>query len=57
VIVFCDHSAHAPDWLPNPISRTGQEIELATQLLEKYGYIPTEHISVGSSRIIRADRD
>jgi ubiquinone/menaquinone biosynthesis C-methylase UbiE len=57
VIVFRDHSAHAPDWLPNPISRSGQEIELATQLLEKHAYIPIEHVSAGGSRIIRADRN
>jgi ubiquinone/menaquinone biosynthesis C-methylase UbiE len=56
VIVFRDHSANPPNWLPNPISRTGQEIELATSLLRKHGYTPVEHISAGSSRIIRADR-
>jgi ubiquinone/menaquinone biosynthesis C-methylase UbiE len=56
VIVFRDHSSNPPTWLPNPISRSGQEIELATSLLKKHGYIPVEHISAGSSRIIRADR-
>jgi ubiquinone/menaquinone biosynthesis C-methylase UbiE len=56
IIVFRDHSSNPPAWLPNPISRSGQEIELATSLLTKYGYIPVEHISAGSSRIIRADR-
>jgi ubiquinone/menaquinone biosynthesis C-methylase UbiE len=56
IIVFRDHSKHAPDWLPNPLSRSGREIELAVSLLEKHRYICTEHPSVGSSRIIHADR-
>jgi ubiquinone/menaquinone biosynthesis C-methylase UbiE len=56
IIVFRDHSSNPPTWLPNPLSRSGQEIELATSLLKKHGYIPVEHISAGSSRIIRADR-
>jgi ubiquinone/menaquinone biosynthesis C-methylase UbiE len=56
IIVFRDHSKHAPDWLPNPLSRSGREIELAVSLLEKHRYICTEHSSAGSSRIIRADR-
>ena len=57
VIVFRDHSSNAPVWLPNLMSRSGQEIELATSLLRKYGYIPIEHKAAGSSRIIRADRN
>jgi ubiquinone/menaquinone biosynthesis C-methylase UbiE len=56
IIVFRDHSSNPPPWLPNPLSRSGQEIELATSLLRKHGYIPVEHLSAGSSRIIRADR-
>jgi ubiquinone/menaquinone biosynthesis C-methylase UbiE len=56
IIVFRDHSSSPPAWLPNPISRSGQEIELATSLLRKHGYITVEHTSAGSSRIIRADR-
>jgi ubiquinone/menaquinone biosynthesis C-methylase UbiE len=55
-IVFRDHSSHAPDWLPNSISRSGKEVELATNLLEKYGYMPTEYPSAGSSRIILYQR-
>jgi ubiquinone/menaquinone biosynthesis C-methylase UbiE len=51
-IVFRDHSTKAPDWLPNPISRSGKEVELAIILLEKHGYTPTEYPSAGSSRII-----
>jgi ubiquinone/menaquinone biosynthesis C-methylase UbiE len=51
-IVFRDHSSHAPDWLPNPISRSGKEIELAINLFAKHQYTPTEYPSAGSSRII-----
>ncbi len=54
IFAFRDHSKHAPDWLPNPISRSGQEIDRAISLLEKYGYKTTEQTSAGSSRIIRA---
>jgi ubiquinone/menaquinone biosynthesis C-methylase UbiE len=56
VIVFRDHASNPPTWLPNPISRTGQEIELAASLLRQHGYTPVEHASAGRSRIIRADR-
>jgi ubiquinone/menaquinone biosynthesis C-methylase UbiE len=56
IIVFRDHSFRAPDWLPNPLSRSGKEVELAIELLEKYGYTIIENSSAGSSRIIRADR-
>ena len=56
IIVFRDHSTRAPDWLPNPLSRSGKEVELAIGLLEQYGYSIMEHSSAGSSRIIRADR-
>jgi ubiquinone/menaquinone biosynthesis C-methylase UbiE len=56
VIVFRDHSSKAPDWLPNPISRSGLEVENAIILLKKYGYTFTEYPVAGSSRIIRFDR-
>jgi hypothetical protein len=56
IIVFRDHSTNAPDWLPNLMSRSGREIELAVSLLEKHRYICTEYPAAGSSRIIRADR-
>jgi ubiquinone/menaquinone biosynthesis C-methylase UbiE len=55
VIAFRDHSHHAPDWLPNPLSLAGQEVERAIDLLEKHGYTVVEHLAAGSSRIIRAD--
>jgi ubiquinone/menaquinone biosynthesis C-methylase UbiE len=56
IIVFRDHSSRSPDWLPNPMSRSGREVEVAISLLAKHGYISTEHSAAGSSRIIRADR-
>jgi ubiquinone/menaquinone biosynthesis C-methylase UbiE len=54
IFAFRDHSKHAPDWLPNPISRSGREIDNAISLLENYGYKTTEQTSAGSSRIVRA---
>ncbi|NWG08414.1 MAG: class I SAM-dependent methyltransferase [Chloroflexi bacterium] len=30
ILVFRNHSSNPPDWLPNPISRSGQEVELTT---------------------------
>jgi ubiquinone/menaquinone biosynthesis C-methylase UbiE len=56
IIVFRDHSTNAPDWLPNLMSRSGREIELAVNLLEKHRYICTEYPAAGNSRIVRADR-
>jgi ubiquinone/menaquinone biosynthesis C-methylase UbiE len=56
IIVFRDHSNRAPDWLPNPLSRSGKEVDLAIELLEKHGYTVVEYRSAGSSRIVRADR-
>jgi SAM-dependent methyltransferase len=56
VLVFRDHSGRAPDWLPNPLSLSGREVELAMELLEKHGYVPVELVAAGRSRIVRADR-
>lgn len=56
ILVFRNHSPNPPDWLPNPISRSGKEVELTIKLLENYGYGSTEQTSAGSSRIIRANR-
>jgi ubiquinone/menaquinone biosynthesis C-methylase UbiE len=56
VIAFRDHSTRAPDWLPNPISRSGREVDATISLLEQHGYKTTERIAAGSSRIIRANR-
>lgn len=56
IIAFRDHSTRAPDWLPNPISRSGREIDGAINLLKKHGYKTSERTAAGSSRIIWADR-
>jgi ubiquinone/menaquinone biosynthesis C-methylase UbiE len=56
IIAFRDHSTNAPDWLPNPMSRSGQEVENTINLLEKHGYKTTEYPAAGSSRILQADR-
>jgi ubiquinone/menaquinone biosynthesis C-methylase UbiE len=55
IIVFRDHAQSAPNWLPNPLSRSGREIDAAIELFAKHGYKTTERIAAGSSRIIRAD--
>jgi phosphatidylethanolamine/phosphatidyl-N-methylethanolamine N-methyltransferase len=47
VLVFRDHSGRAPDWLPNLMSRSGREVELAIELLEKHGYLPVEQVRAG----------
>jgi ubiquinone/menaquinone biosynthesis C-methylase UbiE len=54
VIAFRDHAHGAPDWLPNPISRSGREVDAAITLLEQHGYKITKQIAAGSSQIIRA---
>ena len=56
VIVFRDHSSNPPTWLPNPISRSGTEVEMAIKLLESNGFSCIEYPAMGSSRIIRANR-
>jgi ubiquinone/menaquinone biosynthesis C-methylase UbiE len=56
VLTFRDHSSRAPDWLPNPLSRSGREIDEAIDLFKQHGYKTTERIAAGSSRIVRADR-
>ncbi len=56
VITFRNHLTQAPDWLPNPISRSRREIDGAIDLLKKHGYKTSERIAARSSRIIWADR-
>jgi ubiquinone/menaquinone biosynthesis C-methylase UbiE len=56
IIALRDNTNHTPDWLPNPLSRSGKEAELTIKLLEKHDYIVTEHPAAGSSQILRADR-
>ena len=56
VFVFRDHSSKPPSWLPNPISRSRQEVDQAIELLKENDYTATEYPSAGSSRVIRAAR-
>jgi len=45
VLVIRDHRRHAPEWLPNPISRSGREMQGACDLLSHTGFevrAPTE---------------
>jgi ubiquinone/menaquinone biosynthesis C-methylase UbiE len=56
ILALRDNTKYAPDWLPNPLSLSGQEVELTKNLLEKHGYVVTENPAAGSSRILRADR-
>jgi ubiquinone/menaquinone biosynthesis C-methylase UbiE len=55
VLVLRDHARRAPGWLPNPLSRSGNEIGSTKTLLVKLGYRDvTEAAPAGSSRIIVA---
>ncbi len=55
ILVFRDHSKNPPAWLPNPISKSGQEIDLTLLLLNKLGFKTAELAPAGSSRIVRAE--
>ncbi len=53
VLILRDHSARAPDWLPNPISRSGAEVEGAMDLLLSQGFGAADRAgSAGSSQAI-----
>ena len=41
VLVLRAHGQHAPDWLPNPISRSGAEAEGARALMQAHGFTDT----------------
>lgn len=56
ILVFRNHSQNPPDWLPNPISRSGKEVELALKLLVDHGFSCTFFPDAGSSKILRAVR-
>jgi SAM-dependent methyltransferase len=45
VLILRDHSRGAPDLLPNPISRGGQDVEGALALLEQIGLTKAKHVS------------
>ncbi len=41
VLVLRSHAGHAPDWLPNPISRSGAEADGARSLMQACGLTET----------------
>ena len=56
VLVLRDHSRNAPDWLPNPISRSGAEVEGALAALEHNGFKGALAGRAGSSRCLVATK-
>jgi ubiquinone/menaquinone biosynthesis C-methylase UbiE len=57
VLVLRAHKKAGPKWLPNPISRSGQEIAGAFQLVAEYGFSETRiEGKAGSSPVITAKR-
>jgi len=57
VIVLRHHGERAPDWLPNPLSRGGREVEAARALLGDAGFADVaEAAPARSSRVLRARR-
>jgi len=57
VLVLRDHSRRTPQWLPNPISRSGHELEVCTQLLRDAGLGVSRPPSSGGSAIVVATFD
>lgn len=54
-LVLRDHARRAPDWLPNPLSRGGDELASAQALLARLGYRDVaEATPAGTSRIVIA---
>jgi ubiquinone/menaquinone biosynthesis C-methylase UbiE len=56
LLVLRDHSRHAPDWLPNPISHSGAEVEGALTALKLNGFQGALAGLVGSSRCLAATK-
>jgi ubiquinone/menaquinone biosynthesis C-methylase UbiE len=54
VLILRDHSRHAPDWLPNPISRSGAEVDGALAAIELNGFRGGLAGRAGSSRCLAA---
>ncbi len=55
VLILRNHEQHAPDWLPNPISRSGAEYEGARRLLVDAGFSDVRGAGqAGSSKAIVA---
>jgi SAM-dependent methyltransferase len=58
VLVLRTHGRKAPNWLPNPLSRAGNEIAAACEALERAGFAVTgmQGISKTSQGIVAAPR-
>ena len=58
VLVLRTHAKKAPRWLPNPLSRDGNEIAAACDALERAGFAVTgmQGISKTSQGILAAPR-
>jgi ubiquinone/menaquinone biosynthesis C-methylase UbiE len=58
VLVLRDHTSHAPAWLPNPISRGGNEIEDCKSLLAQSGFGAVEvHVIKRAIVVITGQKD
>ncbi len=51
VLVLRDHSRNAPDWLPNPVSRSGREIDATVTLLSDCGFAAVEQAGKAGSSV------
>jgi hypothetical protein len=55
LLILRAHRKAGPNWLPNPISRSGQEIAEAFQLLVNSGFSETRiEGKIGSSPVLTA---
>jgi len=56
VLILRDHGERPPAWLPNPLCRSGEEVEQARALLAASGFGVTLEPSVGSSAVLVATK-
>ena len=57
VFTLRDHPGHAPDWLPNAVSRSSDEVSGLLVLLRDAGFVEANaHLSPRSTRIVTAYR-
>jgi SAM-dependent methyltransferase len=53
VLLLRDHARRAPAWLPNPLSRSGDEAAAAARLLDAGGFVDVREAGpAGSSRVL-----
>jgi ubiquinone/menaquinone biosynthesis C-methylase UbiE len=57
LLILRSHARQGPDWLPNPISRSADEIGGTTAALKRAGFEQAERLAnVGSSAVLAARR-